>query len=394
MTKKVWYFIVLFVFVLLSIIDLILIVCAVFGVKENIAGTITALVISLPFVYLTVKCFLYVKNFNNPKQKQVENIDKKDVEPVVENNIKPKKKKSDIFPDYEIRYRSSEGEETVRQIKVIDFKGRMLEALCFLRHEKRTFLVSRIVECVDLSTSEVISGDLHFYFNEKFRKNYNMSTMFSFDEWVVASFVNVPEFPSEIDGFDVDETFNMKIVDLDDGIVDGDFVCGKIRSSLYNENQFYVSLRNLNGKTYNVDLGKILFVKGIENFGEFLINKFLKSDSGKACLLLKKFYNELLILTYLGRADSSITPKKRSFICEYLNIAGADCNDDILVKVLRRVKVDLNEFKKAVSSYSLSIPDNLKKDFLRCSESIIGGREKAKPFGLAGLQYIDSKIRC
>ena len=31
-----------------------------------------------------------------------------------------------------------------------------------------------------------------------------------------------------------------------------------------------------NGKTYNVDLGKILFVKGIENFGEFLINKFLK----------------------------------------------------------------------------------------------------------------------
>ena len=342
---------------------------------------------------MTVKLFLYCKNFGKEKPSSV--VEQKTLaEPVESVPSKKEKatKKNNDGPDFEIKYVSSDGEETVRQIKVIDFKGRMLEAVCFLRHEKRTFAVSRIVECVDLSTGEVIQEELHFYFNRRYNKNYKISTMFSFEEWTTAEFVSVPEMPKEIDGFSLDEKLSMRILDLDSGVVEKEFVCDKVRSSLYNENQFYVSLHDADGKVYSVDLGKILKVEGVENFCEYLISKFYESDSGKASVLLSKYFQELFILAYLGRADSSITPKKRAAICEYLRSVGADCNDEILSKALRKVKVDQQEFKKLVNSYSKSILTENKKSFLQACESVLGGREKAKPFGFAGLQYIESKI--
>ena len=58
-----------------------------------------------------------------------------------------------------------------------------------------------------------------------------------------------------------------------------------------------------------------------------------------------------------------------------------------------KVKVELPEFKKFVNVYSKFIEDGQKGSFLSVVESIVGGREKAKPFGLAGLQYIESKIK-
>lgn len=54
---------------------------------------------------------------------------------------------------------------------------------------------------------------------------------------------------------------------------------------------------------------------------------------------------------------------------------------------------ELPEFKKFVNVYSKFIENGQKGSFLSAVESIVGGREKAKPFGLAGLQYIESKIK-
>lgn len=374
MISKIKSFVSLFVLVSLLLIDLILIIIFILCIKESVVGSVVTLVFAAPFLYLTKICLSSVKKHNNSS------IELK----------KDKNENSDA--DYEIKYVSSEGEETVRQIKVIDFKGRMLEAICFLRHEKRTFAVSRISECIDLKTGELIQEELHFYFNKKYNKNYKISTMFSFEEWTVASFVDVPDLPAAIDGFSVDKLLKMKIVDLESGILEKDFVCEKVRLSLYNENQYYVSLHDSTGKRYNVDLGKVLNVEGVENFGFYLTELFYCSDSGKASVLMDKFMNELSIMTYLGRADSSITPKKRLIMCDYLKAVGACCDDNILSKALRKVKVDLEDFKKAVNNYSKNIPDEMKKNFIAAAEAIVGGREKAKPFGLAGLQYIESKI--
>lgn len=393
MLNKLKIYISLFAFSFFLLIDLLFFTTAIASIGKSVTQAVVLLIIAAPFVYLTVKLFLYSKNVGKekPSLKIQQTAPEESVKDAPAKKETAVKNKSDI-PDFEIKYVSSDGEETVRQIKVIDFKGRMLEAVCFLRHEKRTFAVSRIAECVDLSTGEVIQEELHFYFNHRYNKNYKISTMFSFEEWTTAEFVNVPEMPKEIDGFSLDEKLNMQILDLDSGFVEKEFVCDKVRSSLYNENQFYVSLRDSNGKVYNVDLGKILKVEGVENFGEYLITKFYESDSGKASVLLSKYFQELFILAYIGRADSSITPKKRATICEYLRSVGADCNDEVLSKALRKVKVDQQEFKKIVNAYSKTIADGNKKDFLQACESVVGGREKAKPFGFAGLQYIESKI--
>lgn len=393
MLNKIKLYISLFAFSFFLLIDIFFLAGIIASVGESIASAVVLLVITVPFVYLTIKIFLYCKRFG--KEKPSSNVEQAIPAERIENfpveKEKTAKKKND-GPDFEIKYIASDGSETVRQIKVIDFKGRMLEAVCFLRHEKRTFAVSRIAECVDLSTGEVIQEELHFYFNRRYNKNYKLSTMFSFEEWTTAEFVNVPEMPKEIDGFSLDEKLNMQILDLDSGVVEKEFVCDKVRSSLYNENQFYMSLRDSDGKVYSVDLGKILKVKGVENFGEYLISKFYESDLGKASVLLSKYFQELFILAYLGRADSSITPKKRATICEFLRSVGADCNDEIISKALRKIKVDQQEFKKIVNAYSKTIANGNKKDFLQACGSVVGGREKAKPFGFAGLQYIESKI--
>lgn len=393
MLNKLKLYISLFAFVFFLLIDLFVFAGIIASIGKSVAQVLVLLIIAASFVYLTVKLFLYSKNVGKekPSLKIQQTTSEESVKNVPDKKETVAKNKRDI-PDFEIKYVSSDGEETVRKIKVIDFKGRMLEAVCFLRHEKRTFAVSRIAECVDLSTGEVIQEELHFYFNRRYNKNYKISTMFSFEEWTTAEFVNVPEMPKEIDGFSLDEKLNMQILDLDSGVVEKEFFCDKVRSSLYNENQFYVSLCDSNGKVYSVDLGKILKVEGVENFGEYLITKFYESDSGKASVLLSKYFQELFILAYLGRADSSITPKKRAAICEYLRSVGADCNDEVLSKALRKVKVDQQEFKKIVNAYSKTIADGNKKYFLQACESVVGGREKAKPFGFAGLQYIESKI--
>lgn len=393
MLNKLKLYISLFAFVFFLLIDLFVFAGIIASIGKSVAQVLVLLIIAASFVYLTVKLFLYSKNVGKEKPSSI--IEQKTLEEPVESVSSKKEKvvkKKNDGPDFEIKYVSSDGEETVRQIKVIDFKGRMLEAVCFLRHEKRTFAVSRIAECVDLSTGEVIQEELHFYFNRRYNKNYKISTMFSFEEWTTAEFVDVPEMPKEIDGFALNEKLNMQILDLDSGVVEKEFVCEKVRSSLYNENQFYVSLRDADGNVYSVDLGKVLKVEGVENFGKYLISKFYESDSGKSSVILSKYSYEVSILTYLGRADSSITPKKRAAICEYLRSVGADCNDEILSKALRKVKVDQQEFKKIVNAYSKTIADGNKKEFLQACESVVGGREKAKPFGFAGLQYIESKI--
>ena len=59
----------------------------------------------------------------------------------------------------------------------------------------------------------------------------------------------------------------------------------------------------------------------------------------------------------------------------------------------RRIKVDTAEFKKIVNAFSKISPEDRKNAFVKAAELVVGGRAKAKPFGLAGLQYIESKIK-
>ena len=97
---------------------------------------------------------------------------------------------------------------------------------------------------------------------------------------------------------------------------------------------------------------------------------------------------------YLGRADdASINEKKRRIICDYLTSTGRDCTNEILAIVAKRIKVDTNEFKKIVNAFSKCIDNSAKPLLLEAANQIVGGRAKAKPFGLAGLQYIESKIK-
>ena len=304
-----------------------------------------------------------------------------------------KSKDSSFTPQYEIEYKDAEGVPSRRKISLISFDGKVIEAYCFLRHEERTFYIPRIVECVDLSTGEVVDGDLRFYFASLFKKDPKPCDIYRYEEWSEKAYSSLPKLPEELHEFELDEKLNLTIITFKDGERNEPFYCGKIFSSTYDADQFYIQLVDSSGEPLSVGFSKILHVEGADSFSSFVLQRFYQSDKGRAVKLISDYRVPLSILIYMGRVDSSLNAAKRRFICEYMQLIGADCSDDVLVKASRKVKVELPEFKKFVNVYSKFIEDGQKGSFLSAVESIVGGREKAKPFGLAGLQYIESKIK-
>lgn len=400
--KKIKYIVSLVLFCLLLILDILfaLATVAVAIDKKEPSAVVVGIVFSSFFIFLTVKCRSYSKKLDNAKDddSKIEKVDipkssSKAVDVLAVDSVS---KRGNLKPNYEIKYRDAEGNESVRKIFVRKFDGRVLEAHCFLRGDERTFYVPRIVECVDLETGEVINanefyGDLRWYFNKKFNNRYKPSDMFNPEEWNGFSFSSFSPLLDEMDRFEINEVFVMKIADYDDGFITRKFSCGSVW--ITRSEGFYISLENTNGTLYDIAFNKIISVDGIEDFGKYLNDKFLNSDEGKAVCLQKDCEEELTILIYLARADSAFTAKKRNVICDYLKKSGHDCSDEVLVLIGKKIKVELNTFKKYVRDYSVKIDPSKKPLFLAAASEIVGGKEKAKPFGLASLQYIESKIK-
>ena len=415
--KSFKYIAVLILYSFLLILDFLFVLATIGMTFDNkdasasdgaqVGAVVVCAVISAFLIFLTVKCRSYSKKLDKikddaPEIKKVDTLENLGgaVSESAANSFSKNGKTSgsnfsDSKPNYEIKYRDFEGKESVRKIFVRDFDGKMLDAYCFLRDDDRTFYVPRIIECVDLATGEVLSndkGDLRWYFNERFKKDFKPSDMFEYDEWVKMSFSSCTPFVDDISGFDVDDDFRMKILTYKDGEISGRFHCGKVYSSMYDG--FYMSLIGDNGNSYNVEPNKIISVEGVEDIGKFINEKFLSSKEGKARRLQKECEDELSIFVYLGRADdASINEKKRSIICNYLQNTGRECTNELLVVVSKRIKVDTSDFKKIVNVFSKSVDPSKKPLFLAAANEIVGGKEKAKPFGLAGLQYIESKIK-
>ena len=272
-------------FVVLCLLD------AFFGlmllaVYDKGAGPIVFVIVSLALLLLaTKKCYSY--------HKKIDYVKKPAVNPVVASREVEKESDEPIgyaenHPEYEIKYTDLDGNETTRKISVSAFDGKSLKSYCFLRNDERTFYIKRISECVDLSTGEVISGDLYEFFANKFNLKLKPCDMYDFDEWSSMSYSDVPELPDELNGFELNEKNRMTIVTYNEGFLNDEFVCERVFLSSYNSDKFYVSMRNYKGEHYNVGLSKIVSVDGIDNFGKHLESKFYASDYGKAITLLQK----------------------------------------------------------------------------------------------------------
>lgn len=407
--KSFKYIAVLILYSFMLVLDFffVLVTIAVaFGKKDpNVSdvaqacATVVCSVLSAFLIFLTLKIRSYSKKLDKPKynaskcsNKLNNDDDERPDEPIW---TLDGQNQTELKPNFEIKYKSAEGEVTVRKVFAKDFDGKMLDAYCFLRDDDRTFYVPRIIECVDLATGEVLSndkGDLRWYFNERFKKDFKPSDMFEYDEWVKMSFSSCAQLVDDISGFDVDDYFVMKIATYKDGVVSGRFHCGKVYSSMYDG--FYIAVTGEDGCSYNVEPNKVISVEGVEDIVKYINDKYLSSNECKARRLQKECESEISVLVYLCRADgSSLNEKKRTVICNYLKNTGRECTTEILAIVARRISVDTNDFKKIVNALSKMLGASSRPLLLATANEIVGGKEKAKPFGLAGLQYIESKIK-
>ena len=298
------------------------------------------------------------------------------------------------YPFFEIEYEDAEGNVTTRKIAIKKFDGSMISAYCFLRDEERSFLATRIIDCVDVSTGEVVDGDLQEYVAKNYYSSIIPSKKFRYSDWQEFEYSSFSELPEEINGFDLNENLSIDFVSYREGEIKGEFHCGKVKASTSYAGVFSIALKDSAGRSFNVELDKIISVDGVDDIGRYIAMKFAETSDGKSLKMLNEFYTEIAILVYLVKADGlSITEKKRSFISDYLKLLGADISDDVFVKAAKKIKIDLSDFKKLVNSYSKKISDDKKSAFLSAAKSVVGFKEKAKPFGLAGLQYLESKIK-
>lgn len=168
--NKLKYYVSLVFIVIFCIFDAFSILGVLACIGESVGALIMMIIFASAFLFVTVKCYKWHKRFvPDAKQKNQTCFEDDELEDGDEPLwVSSSGKESSFEPNYEIIYKDAEGRVSKRKIAVISFDGRLVEAYCFLRNERRSFYVPRIAECVDLSTGEVINDDLSIYFAKMF----------------------------------------------------------------------------------------------------------------------------------------------------------------------------------------------------------------------------------
>ena len=184
------------------------------------------------------------------------------------------------IPEFEMRYRKSNGEESVRKIAVVSI-GELLDAYCFLKNCVCTFAFSRIKECVDLSTGELVGKNFRTYYAKSRASEIKPIDVFDFYYWEKIRYSSFLDLPDGISGFEINQKFMMDIVTFKYGERKEEFVCKRVVENEKGSERFCVELVDSSNKTLYVGMSKIISVDGIEDFGEFLTQKFYESKADK-----------------------------------------------------------------------------------------------------------------
>ena len=188
--------------------------------------------------------------------------------------------KVDFAPEFEIKYRKNKSDITVRKITVLKL-GEYLDAYCFLRNSVCTFSFSKILECIDLSTGEAVKEDLRVYYAKSRVKTIKPIEVFDMRYWEPIHYSSFMDLPSEISGFKLNQKFVMDIVTFKYGERKEEFLCNRIVGKKNEAERFCVELVDSSNKKLYVGMSKIISVEGIEDFGEYLTEKFYEAKADK-----------------------------------------------------------------------------------------------------------------
>lgn len=246
-------------------------------VAEQGHGSIAAILSIILFVALFIAKIRLINSYDpNAKDEPVKDETDSDA-----NSESPKDDKLvEYVPDFEIRYRKSKNDETVRKISVVKL-GEFLYAYCFLRNSICTFSFQKIVECVDLSTGEFVKDDLRIYIAKSRVKTLKPIELFEMPYWGPIRYSSFMELPEGISGFKVDDKFMMDVVTFKYGERKEEFVCKRVVENKKEADRFFVELVDSSNKKIYVGMNKIISVEGIEDFGEYLTEKFYESKADK-----------------------------------------------------------------------------------------------------------------
>lgn len=247
------------ILIILEVIFAMLILLPLINVAKDPGGTFGFIGLVLVFMVPTIVVRRYIlqKIKGGPVATEL-----KEVEVYNRDGILKK-----VKPEFEIKYRNSEGVVTVRKIALLDIVGAGISAFCFLRNDVREFYCPHIQECIDLSTGELVTENLMVFFVKRRYPRKRLARVFEYDEWCEIPYVEIPdELPEGLLFFNIDKRSRARIVTYRDGVIEDDFLFGKVLDSQFDADKYYVQIIDSNGEERNVGFSKILSVEG----GSFL----------------------------------------------------------------------------------------------------------------------------
>lgn len=130
-----------------------------------------------------------------------------------------------------------------------------------------------------------------------------------------------------------------------------------------------------------------------DNPSEFFLERYNDSPIGQLTNVFQELEHEILVLSFMARADGFLRQKEREIIAKYiLNRSNIDLNNEILDKEIRRTYCESSDFRKSLKKISNN-PKIDKMKLFNSANEIINSDKKTDPIEIGILELIKKELK-
>ena len=168
----------------------------------------------------------------------------------------------------------------------------------------------------------------------------------------------------------------------------------------YNNNDFLISAychereANRTFKMSNIDvLVDLETGEVINDIPAFFYDRYNNSPLGVITKCFQKFEDEILIMTFVARADGVLRKKERDIINNFIvNNCPEELNLKLLDNEIRRTYCESSDFRKCLKNLKMK-PNNYKQNIFNLVTQIIETDKNPDPMELGALELIRKELK-
>jgi TM2 domain-containing membrane protein YozV len=126
---------------------------------------------------------------------------------------------------------------------------------------------------------------------------------------------------------------------------------------------------------------------------EYFLERFNDSPIGKLTKIFQELEDEILVLSFMARADGFLRQKEREIIAKYIqNRSDVDLDNEILDREIRRTYCESSDFRKSLKKINKN-PEIDKIALFNSANEIVNSEKKTDPIELGILELIKKELK-